>query len=155
MFVNEYLMDKKLIKEYVFKVILKKVIYKFLIVILAGLLLYILSDSNLRYVMLTCSLICIIFLFLYPKVLVETIEKEAKTLHNGKIEKTIIKFDSNIIMEEGNTKFTFEYSQIKEITETPNFVVLQLGRDSAVLVYKDGFTKGKKDKFIEYIKDKI
>ena len=58
-------------------------------------------------------------------------------------------------MDEGKVHLEFEYSQIKQIVETNHFIVLKLGDNSAILVFKNGFTKGNKEEFIKFIKNKI
>ena len=49
----------------------------------------------------------------------------------------------------------FEYSQVSKIVQTQNFIVLKLGKQSAILVYKNGFTEGSENEFIKFIEEKI
>lgn len=43
----------------------------------------------------------------------------------------------------------------KQILETPSFIVLKLGDNSSILVLKQGFIKGDKNSFLEFINNKI
>ena len=58
-------------------------------------------------------------------------------------------------MNEGRVHFEFEYEQIKKIRETKNLIMLGLGKRSAILVYKSGFTEGTKEDFMKFIQEKI
>ena len=58
-------------------------------------------------------------------------------------------------MDEGKVHLEFEYSQIQKIAQTENFIVLKLGEQTAILVYKNGFISGNKNDFIECINSKI
>lgn len=155
MFENEYLMDKRLLKEYVYNSIGKKYIINGFFVFITGLIMYLLIEINVRYVVLTCSLIGLYFAIFFPGILINSFEKTGRQLNNGKIEKTNIKFNTNILMKEGNVQMQYEYSQIKKISETKNFFVLSLGNESAILVHKEGFIKGNKENFLEYMYKKI
>ncbi len=56
-------------------------------------------------------------------------------------------------MDEGKVHLEFEYNQIKQILETKNFIVLKTSEQSAILVLKEGFTTGKVEDFITFIKN--
>ena len=90
-----------------------------------------------------------------PIIMIQNFENASKRLNNGKIEKTHIVFDKNIVMDEGKVHLEFEYSQIQKVTQTKHFIALKLGDQSAILAYKDGFTKGKQEKFVEFINSKV
>ena len=74
--------------------------------------------------------------------MIYNIENTSKRINNGKIEKTSVEFDNNIKMNEGKVHLEFEYSQVSKIVQTSNFIVLKLGKQSAILVYKNRFTEG-------------
>ena len=48
-----------------------------------------------------------------------------------------------------------DYKQIKKIVNTKNFIILKINNKSAILVLKNGFVKGNKKDFIEFIENKI
>ncbi len=58
-------------------------------------------------------------------------------------------------MKEGKVHLEFEYSQIKQIIETKNFIVLKTSNQTVILVLKTGFTVSKKGSFLEFINRKI
>ena len=105
--------------------------------------------------MITCSFIGLFCLIATPMVYINNLEKASKRINNGKIEKTKVVFDENIKMDEGKVHMEFEYTQIKQILETPSFIVLKLGDNSSILVLKQGFIKGDKNSFLEFINNKI
>ena len=155
MFVNEYTMNRKLTQEYVFNVIGIKMMIIGLLIFIGGLTMYIIENDNIGYVMLTCAFIGLFCAIASPIIMTKNFENASKRLNNGKIEKTHILFDKNIVMNEGKVHLEFEYSQIQKIKQTKHFILLKLGEQSAILVYKDGFTKGNQEKFVEFINDKI
>lgn len=155
MFENEYLMDKKMIKEYVIGIISKRTILLGLVLFVAGLVLYFAETDNMRYAMLTCSFLGIFCAICTPIIMINNFEKAAKRLNNGKIEKTKLLFDNNIILDEGKVHMEFEYSQILGITQSKSFLFLEMGNKSGILVSKTGFTKGTLDDFIKFIQEKI
>ena len=155
MFENEYTMNRALAKEYVFKIIGKRMLIIGLSIFILGIILFLSLDDGMRYVMLTCSFIGFFSAIATPIIMINNLETASKRLNNGKIEKTKVAFKDNITMDEGKVHLEFEYSQIKQIVETNHFIVLKLGDNSAILVFKNGFTKGNKEEFIKFIKNKI
>ena len=155
MFENEYTMNRDLTKEYVFKIIGKRVMIIGLSIFILGIVLFLIFDNGMRYVMLTCSFIRLFCAIATPITIVNNLETDSKRLNNGKIEKTKVAFKDNITMDEGKVHLEFEYSQINKIIETNNFIVLKLDKNSAILVLKQGFTKGTQEEFLKFIKNKI
>jgi len=153
-FINEYKLNRKLIKEYVYNVLCKNIIITgYALTIISLILFFVNKETNL--VMLTIFFISLITTTLTPILTSNQIEENSKKLNNGKIEKTIIKFSNNIVMDEGKAHIEFDYKQIKKITETKNFLVLSLSKQSAILVLKQGFTKNDNQNFLKFIKQKI
>ena len=154
MFKNEYLMNRKLVVEYVFKIFGTKMIIG-TIISLTLFLMYLTNKDITGYVFLACSFVSLLSTVVLPATMVYNIENVSKKMHGGKEKITLVEFDSNIIMNEGKVHLEFEYSQILNITQTKNFIILNLGENRAVLVYKNGFTKGNEKEFIKFIEEKI
>ena len=151
-FINEYKLNRKLIKEYVYNVLCKNIIITGYALTIISLILFFVNKETL---MLTISFISLITTILTPILTINQIEENSKKLNNEKIEKTIITFSNNIVMDEGKAHLEFDYKQIKKITETKNFLVLSLSKQSAILVLKQGFTKNDNQNFLKFIKEKI
>lgn len=151
-FINEYKLNRKLIKEYVYNVLCKNIIISGYALTIISLILFFVNKETL---MLTISFISLITTILTPILAINQIEENSKKLNNEKIEKTIITFSNNIVMDEGKAHLEFDYKQIKKITETKNFLVLSLSKQSAILVLKQGFTKNDNQNFLKFIKEKI
>ena len=150
-FENEYTMSKELIKEYVHNVLNKNTIIIGMLLTLLGIMLLFVPIETIYAILV---IIGGITLMLFPMIMTSELEKASKRLNNGKIEKTNVKFGENIVMDEGKAHLEFEYSQITKILQTPNFIVLQTSRQSAILVLKNGFTKGDEKEFIKFIEEK-
>ena len=151
-FINEYKLNRKLIKEYVYNVLCKNIIITGYALTIISLILFFVNKETL---MLTISFISLITTILTPILTINQIEENSKKLNNEKIENTIITFSNNIVMDEGKAHLEFDYKQIKKITETKNFLVLSLSKQSAILVLKQGFTKNDDQNFLKFIKEKI
>ena len=154
MFKNEYMMNKKLTVEYILKIFGTKMIIGVLISLI-GFFLYLVEKDSIRYVFLACFFVSLFSTIVLPATTVYNIENVSKKMHKGKIEKTFVEFGDNIIMNEGNVHLEFEYSQILKVTQTKNFIILNLGKNSGIIVFKNGFTKGNEKEFIKFIEEKI
>ena len=110
--------------------------------------------SKVAYITLTAGVIATLSAIFTPLVSAKELEKSAKRLNNGNIEKTRVKFLDNIVMDEGKVHLEVEYNQITEIVQTKNFIVLKTSEQSAVLVLKNGFVKGNENDFMKFIEEK-
>lgn len=155
MFKNEYTFDRKLIWEYVLKTVGIRMIVIGVLLFFAGIIMYPWYIGVMKRVVLLCSAYGLLYAIFMPMVVVRNVEASGKRLNNGKQEKTEVLFGDNIIMNEGRVHFEFEYEQIKKIRETKNLIMLGLGKSSAILVYKSGFTEGTKEDFMKFIQEKI
>ena len=156
MFENHYLMNNKLYLEYVSRALYKKVIRLGAVLFIVSLVFYyIYSSSNLRYSILALACIGLYTALIFPVQYANKLVEYSKKLNNGKVETTIVKFNEKIEMDEGLVHFEFAYSQVHDIVETKNFIVLRITEYSSILVYKDGFVSGNKDEFMTFIKSKI
>lgn len=153
LFENEYKMETKYYKEYVYNVLCRKTIIMGFIIALIGILFFFLTSSQNSYVVLTAAIIALISAILTPIITVKQLEEAEKRLNNGSIEKTNVKFSNNIVMNEGKVHLEFEYSQITKIENTKNFIVLKTSNQSAILVLKNGFLKGNETEFLKFIKE--
>ena len=152
LFENEYKMENKLYKEYVYNVLCKKTIIIGSIIMILGIFMFFVMEQDKAYVMLTAGIIAGVASIMTPILVVKQLEETEKRLNNGIIEKTNVKFSDNIVMNEGKVHLEFEYNQITKILQTKNFIVLKTSEHSAILVLKDGFLKGNESDFIKFIK---
>ena len=155
LFENEYTMETNYFKEYVYNVLCKKTICTGVIIGVIGILFFIMVHSVFSYITLTAGVIAFLSAIFTPMVSAKELEKAAKRLNNGNIEKTNVKFLNNIVMDEGKVHLEVEFSQITEIVQTKNFIVLKTSEQSAVLVLKNGFIKGNENDFMKFIEEKI
>ena len=154
MFKNEYFMDKSLIKEYVYRILGKKIIIVGIVIFVLASVIFGFDKENTRYVMLAIGIIGLLCSFLAPIIMIKTIENASKGLNNGKVEKTVLEFDKKIKLSEGIAKLEFDYNQIRKVRYTKSFIVLRIHKDASILVYKKGFTKGNERDFMKFIAKK-
>lgn len=153
-FENEYKMETKYFKEYVYNILCKKTIITGFIILLIGILFFFFTSSQNSYIVLTAAIIAFISAILTPIITIKQLEETGKRLNNGNLEKTNVKFSDNIVMNEGKVHLEFEYSQILKIVDTKNFIVLKTSEQSAILVFKNGFLIGNEAEFLKFIKEK-
>ena len=154
LFENEYKMETKYFKEYVYNILCKKIIITGFIIALIGIIFFCFTSNQYSYIVLTVSIIAFFTSILTPIITIKQLEKSEKTLNNGTIEKTNIKFSNNIVMNEGKVHLEFEYSQIIKIECTKSFIVLKTSHQSAILVYRNGFLIGDETEFLKFIKER-
>ena len=155
LFENEYIMETKFFKEYVYNILCKKHIIIGLVIAVIGIILFAFLNDEKSYIILVIAIISGAYSILIPIITTKQLEKMEATLNNGKIEKTNIKFQKNIVMNEGKVHLEIEYNQIIKIMQTKNFIVLKISENSAILVLKNGFLKGNEKDFIKFIEHKI
>ena len=151
MYKNEYILNIKLITEYVLDILCKDI---FIVGAMLSICSFIMLLLGLYIGLIVCC-ITLLFMAFCPIIMIKSLQDNSKRLNNGKIEKTVVDFNENIIMNEGRVHLEFEYSQIKKIKQTKNFIVLMISNHSAILVFKNGFIKGNKDEFLKFINEKI
>lgn len=151
-FTNKYTLNDKLIKEYVYKILCKKIIITGIILTILSLLLFVILKKD---YMIVISLISLITTLLTPQLTIKQIKETSKKLNNEKIEATTITFANNIVMTEGKNHFEFEYTQIKNIIQTKNLIALTLTKQTAILLTKEGFQNNNTKNFLEFINNKI
>lgn len=155
LFENEYIMETRFFKEYVYNILCKKQIIIGLIIAIIGIFLFVFIDDKISYMILVISIISGAYSILIPIITTKQLEQMAKRLNNGKIEKTNVKFLNNIVMNEGKIHLEIEYNQINKIVQTKNFIVLSISKHSAILILKNGFLKGNEKDFLRFIEQKI
>lgn len=99
-----------------------------------------------------------IVLLFYPAILARVPVKKAyeqqKLLNGGKeLEKTT-RFSDRIDMVSSNkAEYSFAYSQVTQIYETKNLLILKINRKVNLLLDKDGFTVGNLEEFRYFIRE--
>ena len=154
-YVNEYTMNKKYINEYTYFVLCKPLLIMGLLIGVLGICCFLIFKGEPRKLCLLGGVFALITALIAPITTSKEIYENSKRLNNGRIRKTKVVFKENIVMDEGKAHLEFEYQQITKIVKTKNFIVLKLAKNSAILVFKDGFVKGELNNFITFIETKM
>ena len=157
MFENEYTMSKKLIREYVnraFGIKTSIIGITFAIIALFNVLLS--ENKETRFIMITLGVLMLAYPFIVNVIMVRNLEKASKLLNDGKREKTQVIFnDDNIVLNEGKVHYEFSYNGMKKVMQSKNFIIIKTNAGGAVLVHKEGFVKGDREAFLEFINKKV
>lgn len=157
-FENRYDLTDEMIKEYVSRVLCKKTCIAGLLISLAALALcrYSYYEGSSIGAGLYGGVFLIAFLasLLYEPLTYRQMKKAELQLHNGKKCETIVSFADKVRMTEGAISMEFEYAQIAELYLLPRVIVLVLGKNQAILLKPDGFTKGSMEAFLPFIRER-
>ena len=157
MFENEYTMDRKLTTEYVNRQFgVKAFVIGISLAIIAFLEALISESKEGQFLMMILGAFLLAYPFIVKFIMVRRLEKASEVLHNGKKEKTQVIFnDENIVLNEGKVHLEHSYEQMKKVIQSKNFIIIKTKAGGAVLVHKDGFVKGDKEAFLEFINNKV
>lgn len=157
MFENEYTMSKKLTMEYIWRTFgIKALAIGLPLSAIAFLEAFLFYGKEARFILVAIGISMLLYPFVVSIIMFRSLEKMSKLLNDGKLEKTQVIFDDNIIvLNEGKVHLELNYDQMDKVIQSKNFIIVKTKAKSAVLVYKQGFVKGDKDAFLEFISKKI
>lgn len=155
MFENRFYTTKEMYKEYVNKVLYRKIYIVGIILILIALLAIIMAIGN-NYSWLIFQegigafviLCCII---LIPKLTLRQLLQLDRTLHNGAHPECHVIFSDKITMEEGEQKITVDYENVQKIYRLKSCSVLMIGKQNGVIYEENSFTVGDAEDFEKFI----
>ncbi len=158
MFENRYYSNDKMIREYIIKIICKKLIIMGCIISVVGILLCItvaLDQDILKFgVFLTATFIVIITTALTPFITLKDYKRNEIALNGGKKHETFVLFDDKISLSEGTFKIEVEYNQINAIHILKNSCVLMFGKTNGIMIEQNSFTKGTFEGLLLFLKQK-
>lgn len=158
-FENRYYADQKVLKEYTKHVFCKMTRIMGIILMIVSLCGFGLSlFAGFKVSESLLFIFCFfggLLIYCYYFLVVKEMKKQSDNLHGGTLPETIIKFGNKIEMTEGKVHMEFEYSQIMKVHKLPNLYALMIGRNQAILTAKEGFVKGTKEEFEEFIAKEI
>jgi hypothetical protein len=97
---------------------------------------------------------CIYRAFFRTKMLISKQFKSLTIIQRATEWQRIIEIADHITVTDGNTTTQYQWSQIKELLDHKNYLVLVFQKGLGIRLDKQGFTKGSCDEFLKYIKDK-
>lgn len=156
-FENRFTSTDEMMREYINKVICKKITLHAMLLsalsLLVIIIVYILGEYELMAIssVVLFSSICI-FIFV-PTLTFRQFKKSAESLHGGTNPETVVRFEDKISMSEGTINMTFNYSQIKRAIRLKHSYVLMIGKYNAIIVSPDHFTIGTFNSFVKFIED--
>jgi len=154
MFKNKYTMNKELYREYCVSIFMKKILFVGVLMVVIAMLSVITSSGVYRGINICAATVLAVLCVTIFTYLPTRLMDESMRIGGGKINETQVVFDKNIVMDEGKIHMEFEYAQVLKIFESKNFLALNIGKGSNILVKKDGFTEGTLEDFRSFIKDK-
>ena len=157
LFENRFYTNKEIYKEFVNKVLCRKIYIIGLIIFVLALIMCIISIKENTVVATMEGVAAFIALFvviLSPKMtLSKYLELDSK-LHNGEHPETIVTFWDKITLKEGKQIISIDYFQITNYYRLETCSVLMFSSQNGIIFVEDKFTKGKKEDFEKFIFEK-
>ncbi len=154
LFINKYDFNKDMLKEYIKSFSTGNL---FLFGIMAVIFSYIsyveFSNKNMfmAVLLLFIAVASAVYLFAYIPLTIRTMEKNPKTYSTMTID--IGDIDVKIKNEFGEN--TVYYTSFTELKESKNNYYLMLGKNSGIVISKEGFIKGNREEFKSFMDGKI
>lgn len=154
---NKFIVNDKILKEYVFKVACKNLIIWGNIIGIIGIALTIFYINKNNYFQvglnLSLSIICLFTAYISPILMLKIIKSQNKNLHNSKSYETMITFSDKIYMNEGSYSNSFDYNQITKIYKLKTCYILTIGK-IPIIIEPNSFTNGSLNDFLSIITEK-
>ena len=158
MFENRYLTEDKILKEYIIKVISKKmfILCSVFIVLLSILLLGAWRERDVFGMGWYSSgvLILLVTMIGSPYFMYMEMKKMGETIHNHQTFETVVIFDDKIHLKEGDFSLTIDYTQIKKIHQLKYSCVLMFSKNQGIIIKQNSFVKGSFDEFLLFMNKK-
>ena len=158
MFENKYMSDDKMLKEYILKVICKKmlIICSIFIAIFIILLFLAYRESDAFGMGWYSSGVLVLLLtaLVSPYFIYQSMKKVGKALNNNQTFETVVIFDDRIHMTEGSFSISIDYCQIKNIHILKYSCVLMFGENQAIMIKPNSFVNRSFDEFLVFINKK-
>lgn len=157
MFENRFYTTQEIYKEYVRKVLCRRILRVGSIFLVIGAITMVLSlqEYTVNAAMVGTALFVIVFtMLLGPKLMLKQLMDVNKRLHNGRSEECIISFNEDIKINEGKQSLAIEYSQITNIYRMKTCSALMFTKQNGIIYLEDKFTKGNAKEFEGFILEK-
>ena len=155
-FENRYYGTNKMIYEYSWKVLCRRLIIMGMIYMIASAVFwyfsYINSFTTSMEIFMLVFIVELCIVAITPPLTARQLIENSKKIHNGKEYESIIKFSDKIYMREGAFSLDIEYSQIIRIYYLKHSCALMFGKRNAVIIDMNKFSIGSSDEFKGFIK---
>ncbi len=156
-FESRYYTTKEMYKEYIYKVLCKRLTIIGFITAFFGFLISYISrnDSTLiSGVTLAAASISLITAIITPIITLKQLLNVDKKLHSGIKYEVVVTFGDKITLTEGAQTISIDYSQIIRYHKLKTCSVLMFSNQNGIMFVEDKFTIGQKENFDKFIKEK-
>lgn len=157
-FENQYLPDRKVYKEYIYKILYRNLYLCSLILIPISAVMIVFTILQKDYTFATlfavCGIIILNVMLLACPMTLKQLINQYNRLHNGKKPKSIFRFSDEIKISEGAVSLSISYEQITDAKELRYSYVLLFGKRNAVILKKDAFTIGSLPELKVFLKER-
>jgi len=158
LFENRYMMNKNRFIEWAKHPIKKNILaIIWFVIMIFTIFMSILSIMNKDIIFfifyMLMSVFCIYRCFFRTKFLLSKQFKVIAINHGNDEWERVIQFGDSIILIDGNTKTEYQWSQVRELINDRDYLILVLGKGIGIRLAKNGFIKGTADAFLDFIKN--
>lgn len=157
-FENRYFGTDEMLREYVTRVLCRKIFGIGAVVTLAALVLAILSgaggDAVFCAVFGVCFGIALLTVLLTPTLTFRQMKTETLRLHNGQTFETVVQFGQRILLREGDFSLACDYGQIHRIYRLKHSWVLMFGTQNGIMIDPEHFSIGTLEDFEAFLQER-
>ena len=110
------------------------------------------SEDNYIMCLYWCAVLLLVQLL--PQYYAWAAERNTKRLNDGMVPPVTVSFGDTIELEEGVTRLTVHYRNIRRVVRLKRSYVLLTSRRTGVMLREDGFTKGTFPEFKQFLREK-
>lgn len=151
---NHFYTTKEMYKEFVNKVLCRKIWFMGIAAVAIGVVSLILGGilvkSNLIMLSFACLFWAVASIIIAPRTTLKNLLNYDYKLHRGENPECIVSFESNIKMKEGRVSIEIEYDQITALYKLKTCNILMFTKQNGIMYVSDGFA-GESSDFEEFI----
>lgn len=158
LFENRYIMSKERYMDWVRRPIRKNYFFIMWVVILSFTVFLFLicilnQDITFSGFSLFLTIFCIYRAFFRSKMMISKQFKVLAMTQGANEWERVIQFNDNIVVIDGVTTTKYNWSQVIELIDSKDYIILMLNKRLGLRLEKDGFSKGSSDTFLQFFKD--
>lgn len=157
-FENRYYSTNEMLREYINRVLCRKIFRFGSVIALLALIFTVLSwvEKDLVFcaILGVCFLIVLLTMLLTAPLMMRQMKEDTQRLHNGQTFETVVRFGERILLQEGDFSFACDYGQILRIHRLQHSWVLMFGARNGIMLDPERFTIGTLEDFEQFLQER-
>ncbi len=158
MYKNRFTATDEMLKEFINKVLCKKIFFTSKVFGVCGIAMIIVSalGNDMTGLAMFAALTCVVvgMAIFTPKLTFNQMKKADKEINGNNKFETVVEFKNKVIVDEGAFHLELEFDRIRRIHTLKTCAVLMFTSQNGIIISKDGFEKGTYEEFLKFLKQK-